>query len=607
MRILYDSKSSSHKKPFGCIKINELCEISLHIPQSCKTMSASLCLSSEDGFSMTIPLKKAEEKDGYEFYNGSFSLFKEGLYFYYFKITTEGSSFSLYKQGFSDTNIEAGDLWQLTCISPDYKTPDFFKGAVYYQIFPDRFYKDNVLPATQKNTPYILHENEWETPVYMPDENGIIQNNDFYGGNIPGIMKKLPYLKSLGVSVIYLNPIFSAYSNHRYDTSDYMKTDDLLGTEKDFANLCKSAHEMGIKIILDGVFSHTGADSIYFDKYNRYGGGAFQNPDSSYRPWFQFSEYPHKYTSWWGIDTLPCVNELEESYLDYIIKNDDSVIAHWLNLGADGFRLDVADELPDEFISLLRKRVKEINPDAIVLGEVWEDASNKISYGVRRKYFADSELDSVMNYPFRDNIIAFVKGEISAWDLSNVIMTICENYPEEVVHCLLNSLSTHDTPRILTLMSPCEIPSSKESRANFTLSGDALSEALEKEMFAAFLQFMLPGAPCIYYGDEAGLEGCEDPFNRRFFPWGRENLELADFYKELSGLKNSIPSLKLGDTLISRLDDGVIEIARSLGDDTVYACLSRDKDFTIDAKEIIFSKNADGNYLRRHGFVLYRK
>lgn len=605
MRILYDSKQEKHKSPFGTVEENEECRITIHIPCSCKTVRAFLVIKSNDGFLLQIPLKKLRTEDLYEHYGTSFSLFRRGLYFYYFKIETETGAFSLYKYGEHDTNMEDGTLWQLSCIKKDLlPTDDFFSGAIYYQIFPDRFYKERLLPCDGKLTPFTVHQSEDEMPSYLPDENGKIQNNDFFGGNLNGIEKKLPYLKELGINVIYLNPIFCAYSNHRYDTADYLKIDPMLGTEEDFKSLCRSAHLMDMRIILDGVFSHTGADSVYFDKLSRFGNGAYNSENSPYRSWYSFS--PDKsYTSWWGIETLPCVNELDPSFMDFIIDGENSVIRHWLNLGADGFRLDVADELPDEFIARLHDAVHKIKPGAVVIGEVWEDASNKTSYGVERRYFTERELDSVMNYPFRSAIIDFVSGNKTGTAFSEAVMTICENYPKDVLNRLMTGLSTHDTERILTLLSACERPESRAERAEYRLSSEELERGLEREFSASFLQFMLPGAPCIYYGDEAGSQGFEDPFNRRFFPWGNENKRLTEHYKILAKLKNTYPELRCGKAYVYSPDDATVIIRREFEGSVIFAAVSLSGGFCIPSENIIFS-NAENGVLPPNGFALYK-
>lgn len=604
MRILFDSKSPVHKSPFGCIHEDESCTLTVLVPSSCMTNKIFTVIESDDGFLMHIPMKKIKTEAEYEHYSASFSLYRRGLYFYYFKIETPNDAFSLFRYGYSDTNIEEGERWQLSCIKKDgYNTSSFYSGAVYYQIFPDRFYKENILPSDGKIKPFKIHESENDIPDYMPNENGQILNNDFFGGNFAGIEKKLPYIKSLGVDVIYLNPIFFAYSNHRYDTADYLKPDPLLGTKEDFISLCDSAHALGMKIILDGVFSHTGADSIYFDKSNRFGNGAYHVEASPYRSWYSFGN-DKSYTSWWGIDTLPCVNELAPSFLNYITDGENSVVSYWLNCGADGFRLDVADELPDEFILRLHERVHAVKPDAIVIGEVWEDASNKISYGKRRTYFTEAELDSVMNYPFRSAVIDFVKGNISSNEFSESVMTICENYPAEVLSCLMNSLSTHDTERILTLLADTPPLTERCQRAEFKLCGSALSDAQSREKAAVFLQFMLPGCPCIYYGDEAGAEGFEDPFNRGFFPWGNENEDLLAHYKKLSFIKASYPSIKNGSAEVYSPYDGTVLIKRHLDGETMYAAVCPKGGYVVPG-EIIYS-NADGKILPENGFALYK-
>ena len=609
MRILYDSKLNKHKTPFGCIRTDEKCTVSVHIPQDVCTKKCFLCIENYEGFYMKMPMIKTDTRDLYEYFSVEFSLDYVGLYHYWFVIEKEDTSFRLFKEGYSDTNIEAGDKWQLTVFDKDYNTPEDFRGKVYYQIFPDRFYYDGIIEPCGKLTPYRIHSSSEEEPDFLPNEEGKILNCDFFGGNLKGIQKKLPYLKELGVGVIYLNPIFMAYSNHRYDTADYKRVDPLLGEEKDFSSLCTAAHQMGIKIIIDCAFSHTGSNSVYFDKENIFGNGAYHNPESPYRNWFQFVNYPHQYTSWWGIDTLPCTEELNEDFLNYIVRDEDSVVAHWLRLGADGIRLDVADELPDEFIMEVKKKLKEINPDALLMGEVWEDASNKESYGKIRKYLSHSELDSVMNYPFQNAIIDFCLGNIDSKTLAQTVMTIRENYPKPVYDCLMTSLSTHDTVRIINRLSP-DIPElSREGRAHYVIDGDSLKKGIELEKIAAFLQFTLGGCASIYYGDEAGLQGFEDPFNRRFFPWDNINSELFEFYKNLSLVKNSSVLLKSGE-INAYEDEGVFLFERFCDKERIKAVVNPlDKEYCAQTKKVLFSYNAssDGDVIKvgKNGFALF--
>lgn len=586
MRILFNSKNEYHKSPFGCLRQNQLCTLRIKIPISCETEKVYLCIRSESGIELTVPFAFESAEGDYEVYSTQFSLFACDLYFYYFNVITQNESFDLFKQG-DDTNIACGDLWQITCFDKNYDTPVDFKGRVIYQIFPDRFAKFGEVDTKEKLLPYELHKDLKETPVYLPDRNGQILNNDFYGGNLMGIVQKLPYIKDMGVGIIYLNPIFMAYSNHRYDTADYKKIDPLLGTEEDFKILCLEAHKLNIKIILDGVFSHTGSNSIYFDIKNIFGNGAVSNPDSPYREWYQFEEYPHRYTSWWGIDTLPCVRELNQSFMDYIIYSEDSVLCHWLKLGADGFRLDVADELPDRFIEAFHKKIKEVKPDAILMGEVWEDASNKISYGKRRKYFSNTELDSVMNYPFKNAIMEFVTGKITGKDFAERIMTIAENYPRPVLDCVMNLLSSHDTPRIITALSGKGEGMSKTDKAEFKLQGEELNRAVNLTKVSALLQFTLPGNPSIYYGDEIGMEGFEDPFNRCFFQWEEQNVSLREFYKKLSFLKNQNEAIKRGDIVFREVGDKFIKFARKWQNNVVYIDVSMEKELEYSGNPIL--------------------
>ncbi|MBE6717965.1 MAG: glycoside hydrolase family 13 protein [Ruminococcaceae bacterium] len=613
MQILYDSKKQIFKSKFGTLRENEGCTINIHVPKCYNAVSCNLVFNRENGTMYSLySMLRTSENGEYDVYSCTFSFAEAGLYFYKFDIKTEHDQFSLYKCGYDGTNIREGGMWQISCIPSDFEAPKEFMGTIMYQIFPDRFCKVGCVDTEEKLKPFWVHKDTSEVPCFWPDEKGVVQNNDFFGGNLKGITSKLDYLKSLNVGVIYLNPIFKAFSNHRYDTADYMKIDEMLGDEKDFSNLCKQAHKRGIKIILDGVFSHVGSNSKYFDCENVFGNGAVSNEKSPYRCWFDFKNYPNDYTSWWGIKTLPCVDENNKEYRDYIINDDDSVIAHWLNLGADGFRLDVADELPDSFIFELRNRLKKIKKDSFLIGEVWEDASNKCSYGIRRKYFTGGELDSVMNYPFKNAIIDYVCGRDNGYGLRDTVMTISENYPSSVLNCLMNVLSTHDTVRVLTALGDIAVPSEKEQRAYYKMSESDLKLAKERLFCAVLLQFILPGMPCIYYSDEIGTEGFEDPFCRTFFDWSRvDNNDILDFYKNITKIKSSYDEVKYGDVEISVLSDNVVSIKRTYCGKTVSAIINTGNysyDASINGK-ILLSRNAkidsEKNIIEKNGFILH--
>ena len=457
------------------------------------------------------------------------SFSETGLYFYYFIIGgSKAGAGKLRSLAFSEKVVP----YQIVVYAETFRTPDWFKGGVMYQIFPDRFHCGKHIDIEKGKW---LHENWDEIPEYRMNDKGKVLNNDFFGGNLKGITNKLDYLEKLNVSVIYLNPIFKAYSNHRYDTGDYMQIDPLLGDDADFEELIAACEKRGIRVILDGVFNHTGDDSRYFNKYGHYDElGAYQSKDSKYYAWYNFKQYPNKYESWWGIDVLPSVNESCESYTEFI-TGENGVVAHWIAKGASGFRLDVADELPDEFIEKIRTAAHGANAEALIIGEVWEDASNKIAYSKRRKYLQGRELDSVMNYPLKDAIIKFLKSETTD-SLRETIFMLLDNYPKCVLDCLMNILGTHDTSRILTVFGG--IPAySKDDMSRTVMPEDLKEVAKSKLKIAAVLQFTLFGVPCIYYGDEIGMEGYGDPFCRHTFSWDNIDDSLLTFYRKLGNLR----------------------------------------------------------------------
>ncbi|MBR5616799.1 MAG: glycoside hydrolase family 13 protein [Oscillospiraceae bacterium] len=578
MRILYDSKQLKHKTPFGTLSTGEKCTMTVYVPSTVQATMVSCIINRADGSHAMNADISFKEKDGpYDIFQGTFSMFDTGLYYYYFYISQPFGGFRLFKQG-DDANMESGDMWQLSCVPATFKTPDWAKGAIIYQVFPDRFHKEGTVDLTGKLEPYTVHPNWYEEVDWRPTEDGIVLNNDFYGGNFKGITAKMDYIASLGTTILYLNPISKSFSSHRYDTGDYKTPDPMLGTVQDFKELCDAAHERGIRVILDGVYSHTGSNSLYFNKNGVFPGkGAYGDPESPYHSWFTFYNWPNSYNCWWNFDTLPTVNKMDPAFIKYIITDEDSVIAHWLKLGVDGFRLDVADELPDEFLKLLYDRVKQLRPDALVLGEVWEDASSKTAYGKRRTYFTNAELDSVMNYPYRTAILNFMRGFDSGRAFKETVMSIAENYPPQVVACNMNLLGTHDTPRILTALVD-DFDGSREEKAKRHLSRNQWEAAHERLLMASFLQYMLPGCPSIYYADEAGMEGYKDPFNRRPYPWGREDEELVTHFKRLGVLRKREEALRLGDIQFFQAGDKHLGFTRSYNGRTVKICVNRSAD-----------------------------
>ena len=605
MRILFDSRKKEYKEVFGCLTPGQACPIHIHIPETVKTNQVLCVVNYQDGsLCKQIPLT-FDYKDGpYEIFSGDLVLDVPELYFYYFRITGHTGTFRLFRQGY-DTNMEDGDCWQVTCAPATFTTPDWAKGKLIYQIFPDRFCKEGDCDLTNKLQPYEVHQNWAEEVHWQPTEKGEVLNNDFFGGNFRGIEKKLPYLADMGVEILYLNPISKSFSSHRYDTGDYKTPDPMLGTLENFSALCEAAHKLGIRVILDGVYSHTGADSLYFNKYGNFPGlGAYQSPDSAYHSWYTFHQYPDKYLSWWDFDTLPTVKKMDPAFLDYIITGEDSVIAHWLSAGADGFRLDVADELPNAFMDLFKKQVRKLRPDALVMGEVWEDASNKVAYNVRCRYFVDGTLDSVMNYPFRKAILDFATGADDGKGVIWQLETILENYPEQVIHCNMNLLGTHDTPRILSVLSG-DFEGDRQTLSKKKLTDEQYERASARLKMATALQYALPGCPSLYYGDEAGMEGGKDPFNRRTFPWGKEDAQLQAHFRKLGQLRKALKAWQLGDTAFACPAPGCLQVTRTLDGQKVHLYLNRrDVVWCIPAGKVHLAENTRQFTIGSYGWAI---
>ena len=542
MSCLFNSYDPYFKQPFGALRAGQTVRLTLCIPEELGYVDPHLVLQKEGKYD--VPVHYRMKFDGQTPQQNHFSvelpLNDPGLYFYYFDLYTDFRRIVRGPDNCGVISWQDGESWQITVYEQDFETPESIKGKVFYQIFPDRFcegVENKPMPFADR----IYQADKHAEPFWQPNEVGGHLNEDYFGGDLKGIEEKLGYLESLGVTCIYLNPIFSARSNHRYDTGDYMKIDPMLGTEEDFKSLCKSAEEHGIKILLDGVFSHTGADSRYFDKFSSYGGkGAYCDKNSPYRSWYNFRCWPDDYACWWGVDILPELNETDPGVLAFL-TGENGVARHWLRLGASGWRLDVADELPDEFLDRFHEAVRKEKKDAFIYGEVWEDATDKISYGHRRRYLEGGELDSVMNYPFANAVIDFVR-TANAEELRECVENIVEHYPRASLDTLMNHIGTHDTVRAITRLGRGDIERPENGRDRGILTEEQYQKGVCLLKLASVLQFTLPGVPCVYYGDEAGLAGGEDPFNRACFPWGNENAELLDHYRTLGRIRKLCPA-----------------------------------------------------------------
>ncbi len=560
MIVYYDPLSVEYKSVTGAISDKERLIISIKIDggKDCKLFVRDDETGEESTFS--------SRRDG-EFFRFELPTLKSGLYFYCF--VCDGVKIGKSYYGFGEIGAEV-ERFQLLVYKSGFSRPTKLHGKTIYQIFPDRFARVEGYGSIEGRK----FRSDWGgVPNYKPDENGKIKNDDFFGGNFEGIRRKVDYLKELGVDYVYLNPVCKAYSNHRYDAGDYMLFDDVLGNDDDFSSLVKTLKNADISVIFDGVFNHTGDDSVYFNKYGNYPSvGAYQSEDSPYRNWYCFEEYPNEYRSWWGIDVLPTINKDCEEFENFIL-GDGGVLDRYFSLGVDGVRLDVADELPDEFIRKIRSKAKEYGDDKIVIGEVWEDATNKIAYGKRRKYFQGGELDSQMNYPLKDAIVDYVlNGNASA--LFKVVREQIDHFPPFELNSLMNILGTHDTPRILTVLGERgRLKQTREEMANEVLTDAELSAATAALKCASLLQYSLYGVPCLYYGDEQFAQGNKDPFNRRCFSES-ENKELFAWYSGLSRLRKSFDCFRDGKTQIEICSGGLFCFSRTGETSKVYVCLN---------------------------------
>lgn len=545
---IFNSRKIEYKDKIRAIATDEKVKLRIIVPRSMKCCGATLCVVKENESPAYYSMFWAGMcGDDNEYWELHFFATTPGLYWYHFELDTPwGRSFVRnVGRGVGDFAPDASDFQQ-TVYDKNFKTPDWLKGGIIYQIFPDRFYSS----GTEKHDvrPSRVMRRWGDEPFWREEQMNGIWNNDYFGGDLKGIEEKLLYLANLGVTCIYLNPIFEANSNHRYDTADYEKIDPLLGTEDDLKSLCKTAREQyGISIILDGVFSHTGCDSKYFNIYSNYDDvGAYNSKESPYYPWYKFINWPDEYHSWWGIKLLPEVIEETPEYREYICGKN-GILRKWLKCGISGWRLDVADELPDVFLDDLRRAVKDENSDAVIIGEVWEDATTKLAYGERRRYLLGEQLDSVMNYPFADAVLNFVKFA-NADAFIDSVMSIIEKYPPQVTNVLMNHIGTHDTERAITRLAGenCEGYGRHWQHEHNKLSDYDYYRGVSMMKIASLIQYTLPGVPSLYYGDEIGMQGMKDPFNRACMDWYEPNTELHRWYKRLGEIRRGCKAFERG-------------------------------------------------------------
>ena len=550
MEIYFDSKDLKCKTPFGAVGTDKDITFTAFCKDGVFVDKAYLIIY-QDGNDVPLeyPLSYVETKEGMSSFSVTVDNLEVGLYWYHFVFFTEEGEVRKDNEGYG---------FQLTIFDEDYKTPNDVKGGVIYHAFVDRFAKgkDKNAVFTKKG---VLKN--WDEPVTLCDADGVYRANDFYGGNFQGIIDKLDYLEELGVTLLYLSPIFKSSSTHRYDTGNYLEVDELLGTEAKFKELIQKAKAKGIDIMLDGVFNHTGADSIYFNKFGNYDSiGAYQSMQSPYFNWYTFYDFPDNYHCWWGVTVCPTIKPTPNGFRDLITNPINGVINKWTSLGVKAWRLDVVDELAEDFVKDIRKAVKRGGEDKLLIGEVWEDASNKIAYDTRRHYFQGEELDGVMNYVYKNAILAYTLGG-SPKGLKKAVYELVENYPKQSLDCSMNLIGTHDTVRALTILGGAtEENYSKAEKNAFRLTEDNYNLAVKRLKVASALEFMLPGIPSIYYGDEIGMQGFEDPMNREPMKWDNINEEVHAHYVALGKIRKDFRQEMVGSIEIE--DDDILILRR---------------------------------------------
>ena len=539
-----------------------------------------------------------------------------GLYYFGIKIVINENEKWLTIDGKLST--ECIKPWTITVYDENFSVPEWAKGTIMYQIFPDRFYRSTKYTPEQIN---YRTTKEWgKMPEWKIDLSAKYNNTDFFMGNLKGIEEKIPYLKELGVKVIYLNPVCESQSNHRYDVGNYEKVDSYLGCNEDLKQLCTKAHKNGMKIILDGVFNHTGNDSKYFNEYENYDEiGAFQSTDSKYYNWYKHKENG-EFEYWWGFKNLPVCNGENEGWQNYIYGKN-GIIDKWFKLGIDGIRIDVADELTDDFINNIKTAIKRNKKDGFLIGEVWENAITKEKEGTQRKYLLGKGLDSVMNYPFTNAILKYVRfGDYQFF--VDTIEQIVNMYPQDAINSLMNSLSTHDITRAITTLVGKGIEEENELiwDTKYDREWQIQNEKLTDEEYeigekvfkiASIIQYFLPGNSCIYYGDEIGMYGYRDPFNRKCFEWDKIGNNLNKFFANLGKIKNENDFLKNAKIEILIANEKILMFRRFEGNEEIIVIVNRTPN-TVDLnlknimknQNIVLQENTTSEKLEAYGFAI---
>ncbi len=685
-KLFYNTKDLDFKAPFGAVATGE--EVTFAMETGMDATQVSLTVM---GVKAVMLEKDGEAVNGVQRWKGNTSFETLGEYRYYFAVSndtntvyyTDDNYIPYYGKGDYGTGTvrtrEHIFAYDLVVYDADFTTPEWMKNAVIYQIFPDRFFdgdeSNNQAQLAARGSVNYEYVSDWYLLPENPEAEGNAAypvyalkgdgqwSNEIYGGDLEGITQRIGYLKALGVNVIYLNPVFSSISNHRYDACDYTQIDPILGTLGDFEELVAVAEENGMKIVLDGVFNHVSDDSVYFDRYYKYLGtsekvgaypywayvydymaekGVSQDTaegaartyftdnygitDYSYTEWFAINNEAasysddtglrsgkpvYTYEGWWGFDSMPVVKSTDGSeyrtgtWGQEIIGNAEGtgVSQYWISKGNNGWRLDVANEVSDESWQNFRDSVKALDSDAVIIGEIWFDAAH---------YLLGDMYDSVMNYVFRDAVAGFARGyqinrdnKAEKWDAdytaADAIATLeilRERYPEEAFYAMMNLVGSHDTARILSYLDDVEDDRHQKDMANtFPAYENTSDRAKGLQYVVSFIQFTYAGAPTIYYGDEIGMVGADDPDDRRAFEWGKGNQELVEWYATLAAIRAQYPALRTGSIHAFAPSRDVMGFVRGDEADTLVALANRapmKSVLTLNLKELGLKE--DGTY-----------
>ncbi len=535
--IYHMSRDPLYRSPMGPVTAGTVVTLRLRAGVGDLTSATVRVWDSRAGAEQRVPLQLERRAADGDYWSVALQTPATPDTLYYRFLVQDGAAGAAYEddaardggQGVAQSAPNDND-YLINVYDPHWTIPTWLQDAVIYQIFPDRFNNGdpgNDRPAGQAIYDGTSRRSAWDAPPQG--------NSEFYGGDLQGVINKLDYLQSLGVTVLYFNPIFDAASNHGYDTRDYNRLAAWFGDPATFDRLIAETKRHQMHIILDGVFNHSGSDSLYFDRYGHYpSDGAFESQASPYFSWYHFFKWPKWYNNFENYDTLPAFQETAP-VRDFLFRTPDSVAQHWLAAGAAGWRLDAAKYKSEGFWRDFRLAVRTAYPDTVIIGENWENAAGWLS---------GDEWDGVTNYRFRAAALGFMapSGTTSAEELDNLLASIREDYPPQAVQASMNIIDSHDVERALT-----------------SVGGDK-----NRLRLLALLQFTSAGAPTIYYGDEAGLAGGKDPDNRRTYPWGSEDQDLIAFYRILAQTRHALPALRTGSTtrLLVHNDNHLYAFAR---------------------------------------------